>query len=276
LSERWKALAGVRYDRFEQETQERRPAQSDLSRTDRAWSPRAGIVYQPTQNQSYYASWSKSFQPSAELFSLAVNNAQIAPEETTNQEIGAKFDFFDGKASATASLFRLERTNIKASDPVTNHLIPIGVQRTDGLELTFSGDLPRGWRIWSGYSYLDARVTSSIAMDAGQPIQGKRATLTPRHSANVWLTKALGNGLGVGAGVNYVSDRFANAGNTVTLPAYTTVDAMAYYRIGGVDLQLNLMNAFNRKYIVAGHGANGNLNLPGAPRSAQLTARYAF
>lgn len=276
LSEHWKALAGVRYDKFDQETQERRAGQSNLNRTDRAWSPRAGLVYQPTQNQSYYVSYSKSFQPSGESFALAANNAQIAPEETTNNEIGAKLDFLDGRASATASLFQLERTNIKASDPATNKLIPIGVQRTNGLELTFTGDLSRGWQIWSGYSYLDARVTSSIAKDDGQLIQGKRATLTPIHSANLWLTKALGHGFGAGAGVNYVGDRFANPGNTVTLPSYVTADAMAYYRMAGLDLQLNLMNVFNHQYIVAGHGSSKNLNLPGAPRSVQLTARYAF
>ncbi|WP_292931503.1 TonB-dependent siderophore receptor [Noviherbaspirillum sp.] len=276
LSEKWKALVGVRYDNFEQETRERRAGQPNLSRTDRAWSPRAGLVFQPTEAQSYYVSFSKSFQPSGESFALAANNAQIAPEETTNKEIGAKFDFLDGKASATASLFRLERTNIKATDPATNTLVPLGVQRTDGLELTFTGGLPHGWQIWSGYAYLDARMTSSPARDAGQSVQGKRPTLTPTHSANLWLTKALGSGFGAGAGVNYVADRFANPGNTVTLPAYTTVDAMGYYRAGKVDLTLNLTNLFDRKYIVAGHGSSANLNLPGAPRAVQLTARYKF
>jgi catecholate siderophore receptor len=276
LSAQWKALAGVRFDRFVQETRERRADQSTLSRTDRAWSPRAGLVYQPDDTQSYYASFSKSFQPSGESFALAANNAQIAPEETTNKELGAKFDLFDGNASVTASLFRLERTNIKATDPSTNRLIPIGTQRTDGLELTFAGKLGQGWQLWSGYAYLDARVTSSIARDAGQPIEGKRPTLTPAHSANLWLNKTLGHGFGAGAGANVVAQRFANPGNTVVLPGYATVDAMAYYRSGNIDLQLNAMNLFDRNYIIAGHGSNGNLNLPGAPRSIQLTARYAF
>lgn len=276
LSEHWKALVGLRYDQFRQETKERRVGQRNLDRTDTAWSPRAGVVYQPTDRQSYYASYSKSFQPSAESFPLAANNAQIAPEETTNHEIGAKLDFFGGLASATASLFRLERTNIKTTNPATNTLVPLGVQRTDGAEVAFSGELPHGWQIWSGYAWLDARMISSVAIDAGQPVQGKRPTLTPRQSANFWLTKALGHGFGAGAGVNYVGERFANPGNTVTLPAYTTFDAMGYYRAKSVDVQLNVTNLFDRKYTVAGHGSNGNLNLPGAPRALQLTMRYAF
>ncbi len=276
LSEHWKALVGMRYDRFEQETRERRPGQRDVERTDSAWSPRAGLVFQPNLSQSYYVSYSKSFQPSAEGFALAANNAQIAPEETTNHEVGAKFDFLDGMASATASLFRVERTNIKTTNPATNILVPLGVQRTQGAELSFTGDLTHGWQIWSGYAWLDAEMVSSVAIDAGQPVQGKRPTLTPKQSANLWLTKALGQGFGAGAGLNYVGERFANPGNTVILPGYTTVDAMGYYRTKGFDVQLNVMNLFDRQYIVSGHGSSPNLNLPGAPRSVQLTLRYAF
>jgi len=282
LTDRWKALAGLRYDRFEQET--RPTAGRALQRTDREWSPRVGIVYQPVRNQSYYVSFSKSFQPSGENFALAANNEQLAPEETTNKEIGAKFDFFDGLASATASVFQIERTNIKFTDPATNLLVPVGTQRTNGMELTFAGDLSNGWQIWSGYAYLDAEVTSSPSVDNSDnraafrniPIQGKRPTLTPKHSANLWLTKALGNGWRAGAGLNYVDERFANPGNTVTLPGYVTADAMVGYKMGKLDLQLNINNLFDKKYIVSGHGTSPNLNLPGAPINAQLTARYNF
>jgi catecholate siderophore receptor len=276
LSEHWKLLAGVRYDDFQQETRERRPGQPNLDRTDRAWSPRVGLVYQPTATQSYYASFSKSFQPSGENFPLAANNAAIEPEETTNKEVGAKLDLFGGLASLGASLFRLERTNIKTTDPVTNRLLPIGTQRTDGLELSLSGELGQGWLLSSSYAWLDAKVTESIARDDGQPVQGKRATLTPRHSASVWLSKALGGGFGAGAGVNAVGARFANPGNTVTLPGYATVDAMAYYRAAAWEAQLNLTNLADRNYIIAAHGSSKFLNLPGAPRAIQLTARYRF
>lgn len=277
FAEQWKALVGVRYDRFQQETQERRAGQPNLNRTDTAWSPRVGLVYQPTSTQSYYASYSKSFQPSAEGFPLAANNAQIAPEETTNFEVGTKIDLFDGNASVTASLFQLERTNIKSTDPAApGVLIPIGTQRTNGLELTFTGDLSHGWQVWSGYAYLDAKVTSSRAVDSGVSVQGRVPTLTPKHSVNLWLTKALGNGWRAGAGVNYVDDRFANPGNTVTLPSYVTADAMVGYKVGNLDLQLNLNNLFDKKYILSGHGTSPQLNLPGAPRNAQLTARYNF
>ncbi|MDP1908312.1 MAG: TonB-dependent receptor, partial [Hyphomicrobium sp.] len=127
-----------------------------------------------------------------------------------------------------------------------------------------------------GYAYLDGRVVNSVGIDSGQPIQGKRPTLTPGHSGSLWLSKAVGGGWRLGGGASFVGNRFANPGNTVTLPRYTVFDAGAFYRVKGLDLGLNVKNLFDRKFIVAGHGTNANLNLPGAPRSVQMTLRYAF
>ncbi|TWB42412.1 TonB-dependent receptor [Nitrospirillum pindoramense] len=276
-----KALVGMRFDRFEQRTLQHLANLANLSRTDRNWSPRAGLVWQPTDDkaevaQSYYVSWSRSFQPSGEAFSVAANNADIAPESTRNVEVGAKLDFWQGRLSTTASLFRLERSGIKTTDPVTQKLLPIGVQRTDGVELTGALDLSDGWKAIAGYAYLDARVTESVAKDAGVPVQGKRATITPRHSTNLWVTKAFGNRFGLGGGMNYVGDRYANPGNTVTLPSYVTVDAMAWYRQGPVTLQVNIYNIADERYIVSAHGSNANLNLPGSPRSVMGSVKISY
>ena len=273
LGEHWKMLGGVRHDRFEQKTEDRRSG-ARLSRTDSNWSPRLGVVYQPDAKQSYYVSWSQSYQPSGEAFSLAASNADLAPEKTTNYEIGAKYDFLDGKLSTTVSIFRLERTDIKVNDPVTNSLVPVGTQRTDGAEWTLSGDLGDGWRAMMGYAYLDARVTESIAKDAGRNVEGKRATLTPRHAGNIWVTKDLGDGFGAGAGLNLVGARYANPSNTVRLPGYVTADVAAWWRKGPYAVQLNVYNLFDAGYIVSAHGTSPNLNMPGAPRNAMLSLQY--
>ncbi|MFD2980292.1 TonB-dependent receptor domain-containing protein, partial [Klebsiella pneumoniae] len=86
-------------------------------RTDKTWSPRAGLVYQPDNIQSYYVSVSRSYQPSGEVFAVSPTNQHLEPEETTNYEIGAKWDLLDSRLSMTAAVFRLERTNMKTADP---------------------------------------------------------------------------------------------------------------------------------------------------------------
>lgn len=269
----FKALVGIRHDWFDQRTIQRIANQPNLKRKDREWSPRAGLVFQPDASQSYYLSWSRSFQPSGEAFSIAANNADIAPEQTTNKEIGAKYTLFGGALNVTASLFELKRTGIKTTDPANpTQLIPIGVQRTRGAELAATLELAAGWHAIAGYSHLDAEIIRSTAPN----VQGKRATITPKHGANLFLSKSFGDRFGIGAGGNYVGDRYADPANTVLLPGYVTADAFAWYQAGPVRLQVNGYNLFDKKYIISGHGSSANLNLPGAPRSVIVTARFAM
>lgn len=269
-----KALVGVRNDRFKQETRITIPANSKpLERVDNKWSPRAGLVFQPDEAQSYYASWSSSFQPSAETFALAANNADIAPEKTTNKEIGAKYTLLDNRLSIQIAGFILKRTGIKGSDPANPQVVvPIGTQRTRGVEVSGALDLPSGFRAIVGYAYLDGEVTKS----ANALFVGKGSTLTPKNSANVFLTKSFDGRFGVGAGANYVGNRWADPANTTVLEHYITADAMAWAQVGPARLQINLYNVFDKNYIVSGHGTSAILNLPGAPRTVLGTIRFGL
>lgn len=272
----WKALLGVRWDRFEQSTQDFK-AFKTLERTDTAWSPRAGLVFQPTEVQSYYLSFSRSFQPSAELLALAANNVGVDPERTRNWELGAKYDLFAGKGAATVALFNLERTGIKSVDPANPAvLLPVGTQRTNGLEASLGGEIAEGWRVRVGYAHLDGRITGSTpgTKVSGVAIEGHRPSLTPVDSGNLWVTWDITEGWGVGLGVNASGDRFASNSNLVRLGSYTTVDGAVYYRAKRWDLALNLKNLTNQKYIAAGHGASDLLLVPGAPVSADLSLRF--
>lgn len=282
-----KALLGIRYDTFTQNTEFARKLEA-LARTDKVWSPRAGLVWQPSETASYYVSYSKSFQPSAESFGLAANNADNKPEVTENREIGSKLDFLDGAFSVTASLFNLVRSDVKTSDPSKpGVLISVGEQRTNGIELTANGRLSQDWDVSAGYAYLDGLFTKTnntvLAPQVAFPapaakiyLEGKRPSLTPKHSAFVWASKKLGRGFSVGGGLNYSDERFASPSNAVVLPGYLIADLALYYRSKQFDVAINLKNVTNKKYIVSGHGGNDNLMNPGAPREIELGISYKF
>jgi catecholate siderophore receptor len=283
LAKNWKTLVGVRYDEFKQSTTFERKL-APLARTDRSFSPRAGLVWQPTDAQSHYLSYSRSFQPSAEAFALAGSNVANEPEVTRNVEVGSKLGFLDGALSVTAALFNLQRSNIKNTDPANpSQQINVGTQRTNGLELTASGRLPGRWDVSAGYAYLDGEMVASVARVSSLqlpvvsvPSLGKVPALTPRHSASLWAMKDIGNGFRVGGGLNYVGERFASLTNLVSLPAYLTGDLAASYQTGRYELGLNLKNITDKKYIVSSHGSNDNLILPGAPRELQVSMRVRF
>ncbi|UVJ46266.1 TonB-dependent siderophore receptor [Pseudomonas sp. LS1212] len=275
LAPQWKALLGVRYDVFDQEYSDDL-TRASMSRTDHTWSPRAGLVYQPDQVQSYYVSVSRSYQPSAEMFALSTTNQDLEPEETTNFEIGGKWDLLDNRLALTAALFRLERTNMKTTDPANpTKLVLAGEQRTDGLELTASGQLSDKWQVYAGYAYLDAEITKSNSRTNGVANEGQVPTLTPRHSANLWLVRSLTQTWRVGMGANYVDDRYTALDNTVVMPAYTTVDAALLYNQPKWDMALRLRNVFDKDYYASAHGSV-DLITPGAPRTLELSTNYRF
>ncbi|MGH8381236.1 TonB-dependent receptor [Pseudomonas sp.] len=275
LAPQWKALVGVRYDVFDQEYADDLSG-ADLSRTDTTWSPRVGLVFQPDQVQSYYVSVSRSYQPSSEVFALSGANQGLEPEETTNYEIGAKWDLLDSRLAVTAALFRLERTNMKTTDPANPaSLVLAGEQRTDGFEATVSGQLTDKWQVYGGFAFLDAEITKSNSRTNGVANEGQTPTLTPRTSANLWLVRSLTETWRVGMGANYVDERYTALDNVVVMPSYTTVDAALLYNQPKWDAALRLRNVFDRDYYASAHGSV-DLITPGAPRTLELSTSYRF
>lgn len=275
LAPQWKALVGVRYDVFDQEYDDDLKG-AELSRTDNTWSPRVGLVYQPDQIQSYYVSVSRSYQPSSEVFALSTGNQGLEPEETTNYEVGAKWDLLDSRLAVTAALFRLERTNMKTTDPANPaNLVLAGEQRTDGFEATVSGQLTDKWQVYGGFAFLDAEITKSNSKTNGVPNEGQTPTLTPRTSANLWLVRSLSETWRVGMGANYVDERYTALDNVVVMPSYTTVDAALLYNQPKWDAALRLRNVFDRDYYASAHGSV-DLITPGAPRTLELSTNYRF
>jgi catecholate siderophore receptor len=270
FSTKWKATLGARYDYYRQRLDDRNPSDRDLGRIDRAFSPRAGVVYQPTLWSALYVSVSRSFQPSGDGLSLAVNNAQLKPESTTNYEAGAKLDLLGNRLSTTFSVFRLDRDNVKTVDPNdSTKLVLSGRQRVHGVELSFSGSPLRRWEIFGGYAFLDGRIVR-----ANDITQGKRLGLVSPHSMNLWSTYSWANGFGFGGGLVFNDARFAANDNAVVLPGYTRVDATVFYRRSRYDIALNLRNVGNVRYIESAH--NNNQILPGAPVNGVVTARLRW
>ncbi|HUS18556.1 MAG TPA: TonB-dependent siderophore receptor [Terriglobales bacterium] len=275
IANHWKATIGIRFDHYRQELNDRTLANRDLARTDRAWSPRAGLVYQPTGWASIYSSYSRSFQPSGEGLSLATNNEDLKPEVTQNYELGSKFDFLSGRISTNVAVFRLERTNVKTTDPLNpTKLVLVGEQKTDGVDLNFSGRITRGWNVYAGYALLSTRVVRSNTISSGVLTEGKRAAFIPLHSGNIWSTYSFNNGFGVGGGLIYNGDRFTGNDNTVTLPEYIRLDATAFYKHRHFDVVLNLRNVTHLTYYESAH--NNSQIFPGAPINGALTLRYRW
>ncbi|MCI0733023.1 MAG: TonB-dependent siderophore receptor [Methylococcaceae bacterium] len=280
ITPQWKLLAGTRYDFFAAKQDDRLNDSNDLENTARIFNPRAALLWQPADWQSYYFSWGTSFNPSAETFNLSTATANLDPERNQNFEIGAKLDFFDGRLSATGALFRLEKTNARTTDPNDPNLnILAGEQRTDGFELGLFGELLPDWNVSATYAFLDADVVKSNTVQTGTvsgdriSLQGKKPINVPKNSGVVWTTYNITPEWEIGGGVFFSSSRFTDSANEVTLPGYARVDATLAYHHRYFDVQANVFNLLDKEYFESGQSRTA---LPGVPVSGQITLRIKY
>lgn len=266
------AIAGVRYDYFDLTYRNNRNSQI-LERIDHLVSPRLGLVIKPMTAMSIYGSYSVSYLPSSgEQFASLTNiTQQVKPEKFTNYEAGVKWDL-SPKIAFTSAIYRLDRTNTRANNPSDpTQILQTGSQRTTGFEAGLNGSVTGRWTISGGYSWQNARITSTTAAAPA----GRQVAQVPRNMFSLWNKYQITRRLGAGLGLAYRSDMFAAIDNTVLLPGYLKADAAVYYSFGEHwRLQANLENLTNKRFFV---NADSNTNIsPGAPRSLKvgLIARF--
>ncbi|PHV06767.1 TonB-dependent siderophore receptor [Janthinobacterium sp. BJB412] len=274
LGAQWKALLGVRFDRFRQE-QNNHLKKNELSeRSDNLASPRVGLVYQADDNQSLYLNLSRSHQPAGGdlLYTSSTPLKQVKPMQTDLQEIGYKRDWLNKRFFTTVALFRIEQRNqltLDPSDPAGLRQLQVGKQRNQGVELELQGALWQGGRLSTAYTYNDARIVASNDIPSGN-----RAEMTARHRASLWLDQSFSDTYSAGLGVLVNSDQFALSDNAVRLPGYARVDATFNYHQKAYDLRLKLNNLGNAHFY---ESAINNVQIqPGAPRNVSLTLSSRF
>jgi catecholate siderophore receptor len=272
LSKRWKAVGGLRFDRFQLDFLNHRNGDR-LERNDDMVSPRAGLIFTPAASISLYSSYSVSYLPSSgdQFSSLTSITQQLKPEQFTNKEIGVKWDAPRG-LSITTAIYQLDRTNTRSTDPNDpTRAIQTGSQRTNGAELTVEGNVASRWSVAGGYAYQDAFVTSATASAK----EGAQVAQVPRRMISLWNRCAINATVGIAVGVVHRASMFAAIDNTVILPAYTELDGAAYYTFRpGIRLQLNVENLLNTVYYA---NADNNTNItPGSPRAVRLGLTTRF
>ena len=265
FSPKLQAIVGLRYEHIEVDfTDVRR--NHVFTTEDGMLSPRVGLVYKPVESMSLYASYSNSFMPRAgeQLSSLSVSNEALDPEEFKNYELGAKWDIHPA-LSLTGALYRLDRENVVVATNVPGVSELVKGQRTEGVEISLSGEITEHWKVIGGYAYQDSENL----------LTQKQIASVPRNSASLWNRYDFNDQWGVGLGATYRDDMYAAADNAVVLPGYTRVDAAVFYTVNpNVRLQLNVENLLDEQYYASGH-TNNNIT-PGAPRGYYLTASFKF
>ncbi|MBE7385504.1 MAG: TonB-dependent siderophore receptor [Leptolyngbya sp. SIO1E4] len=250
LSDNLKVLVGGRYDWLSYENEfddfgALGNTTDEPIQTDGAFSPRIGIVYQPIDAVSLYASYSRSLNQSR---GFNTDGDAFDPTRGTQYEVGVRTDFLEGRLSANLALYHLTKTNITTSDsdnPIFT--VQTGEARSRGVEFDINGEVLPGWNIIASYAYTNATVTEDNVIPIGNQLVG-----APKHQASLWTTYEIQTGalegLGMGLGLFYVGERQGDRENSFQLDSYLRTDAALYYRSDQFNAAVNIRNLFDIDY----------------------------
>ena len=258
----------------------------------KAFSPKAALIYQPTENTSVYASYSNNFTTNT---GTNIYGKALDPSIIDQYEAGLKNIFFNGKLSANLSVYRILNNNLAQQaitladgTPNTNTNIKelTGQTTSDGFELDFNGTLSGNIYFMAGYGFNNARYTKSTGQK-GSIVDGEKLINNPQQTANgtVFYTfdRSVLKGVKLGAAAFYTGKRFGGNQNTVgqapvynrqvPLSGFSTVDVSAGYSFRKVSLLAKLSNITNTlNYLV--HDRYSINPIP--PRQIMATVSYKF
>ncbi|RKP53278.1 TonB-dependent siderophore receptor [Pararobbsia silviterrae] len=236
-------------------------------------TPYAGLIYDINNNLSAYVSYTSVFQPQT---SYTSSDQLLKPVEGNQYEIGLKGEFYGGKLNTSAALFQITQENQAMqdpNDPTGQYSVASGKSRSQGLELTASGEVLSGLTLFGGYTYTDTQLLD----DSGTGFGTEFNAVAPKHLLKLWTAYQLPgqwNKWTIGAGT-YVSSKisYTDGIGSWVQGGYATVDAMVSYRLDKrTTLALSGTNLFNRTYYDT-VGGDGN-NLFGNLRRVLFTVRY--
>jgi iron complex outermembrane receptor protein len=159
----------------------------------KAWTPKIGLEYRPTNNVMLFASATKGFKSGGFNFS-SVNPAQgFAPETLWSYEAGAKLDLFDRMLRVNASVFHYDYKDLQVQSFLTPGVIDItnaADATVDGVEIE-TELRPTSWlQVGANLAYLDAVYKNytnalkpgNIAFDAS----GNHLNLSPKWAYTLY------------------------------------------------------------------------------------------
>ena len=246
VSDNLMLLLGGRLDQFDITVADLKKVSSQ-SREDDQFSPRAGIVYKPADNVSYYVSYSESFLPrSGEQYkSLSADSAGVDPDVYENTEIGVNYDITPS-VSLRASYFDNEATRAAKDDSGEEYEIQ-GLA-VDGFELEVKGQVSDQLYVAFGLSKMDGETSDA----GGEPRE------IPDMTMSLWTTYQVNDKFGYGLGVTRQGEsNISNNKPGLVLPDYTRIDFAAFYDVSDdLTIRLNVENLTDEVYFPHSHSTH--------------------
>ncbi len=279
LTERWSIVAGTRFDHADLTRQDLVAGNQAFQRSYSNTGWRLGTVYKLHPDLSLYAQAAKAADPVSGLLMLSAANAAFDVSTGKQFEIGLKQSFWQGKGDWTLAAYTISKNNLLTRDPSNPALrIQVGERSSKGLEGTLSLQVTPSVQVDANVALLQARYDDFRESVGGVAVSrnGNVPTDVPERVANVWVGWKFTPGWTLSGGLRHVGQRYADAANTLRLPAYTTTDlALQWQATADTTLTLRGFNVFDRHYFTTAYYTT-NQWFVGEGRRVELTVNHRF
>ncbi|QIK54948.1 TonB-dependent siderophore receptor [Dysgonomonas sp. HDW5B] len=313
LDDKWKVMLAGRYDFFKYmrataptydgERQYHRSEQTAYSiNNTSSFTYRAGVVYIPTKDLSFYGSMASFFNPYRDFYAenvIYVNangnrffptaGKEIFKPQTGYQaEVGVRYNL--GKyVQTTGSVFYIIKNNEKKTlktgvvdeDGITKSVVgQVGSSESKGFDLDITVFPAQGFNVMLGYAYTDATIREMKTNEymETETQKGNELTGVPKNTffaaANYLISKGVFKNLGFVATASFMDKVYRNTDNTSEYPSYWLVDMGVSYKLkNNVRLSANVNNIFDKDYF---NQSLGSQMVPSMPRNFLLTMAYSL
>jgi len=246
-------------------------------------SPTGSLIFNPTSNQTAYATFARSLQAGDLAPNGTVNQGEsLAPYRSTEYEVGYKATV--DEVNVTAAIFRIQRpfANIDYADNVFEIS---GEQVNRGLELSAVGEVIQDVTVYGGITFLNARLENTPLASTND----KMFVGAPKVKGNMLVEYRVPTVPGLIATVDYqfTGPRAGNDTNSFTVAGYNLVDLGARYvstiRSTPVTWRLAVDNIADRHYWstvgpsdLTGANTGSLLGHLGSPRTVLASASMSF
>lgn len=275
INDNYSVVAGLRHDTIDFKRKDFRGGDKlsfDISGT--SW--RLGLVYQPSENTSFYAQTSSAVDATESPITMRKPERKLAKGKQL--ELGVKQSALDDKLQLTLAVFDIAKNNLVVEEAGGVER-QIGQQSSRGIELNIFSQPLDSLDIEFNAAYVNPEYDEFAKFNKDknelEDFSGNTPKNVPERTANLWINWRFIEIWQLGGGARYVSERFSGFDNKKKMPEYTVFDASLNWAVNN-DLQLalrgkNLTDEID--YVLSPYADQWIL---GDGRSVELGLNYSF
>ncbi len=300
FGENWTGFFGIRYDQFDYtNVVTSRSATNTYDYSDGFWNGHAGIVRSLGENGNVYLTYSTATNinggesdvgGSCGYGGLCGTPDQVDrsdPEQVENIELGTKWEFFDNRLLATASLFQITKSDVMESvgdSYSTLGTLNTGKNRVEGFEVSLTGAITEKLSVQMSATIMDSEVLK--AFNVAQ--EGLALSNFADDHLYVQLRYQPTPNFAFGGAYTYKSEMYGGQPDTaagfdssigdysIVVPSYEVVDLfMHWYPTERLNVRVNVANAADEDYWTAAY-RSGSFMYIGDARNVRATLTWEF